>query len=425
MARATSGSGGDRLSPKAVRTLRAVIACLSLGVSAAAGADPAEARAEVRALWVVRTSIVSEAAIEKLVADAKAAGVNTLIVQVRGRGDAFYRSRFEPRSADLKDQPESFDPLAVVLQRAHRAGIKVHAWLNTHLLADVNELPADSGHVYNKRPDWLGVPRKAASELFTLDPKDARYRERIVEVSRENMGELEGLYTCPANPAVQKHLANVFLDVLDNYDVDGIHFDYVRYPNPDFSYSRTALDRFRAAVEPGLSKEERRQTAALAPSRPLVYIELYPQAWDRFRRQQITNLVERIAAAVRAKKPRVLVTAAVFANDEDAFNRRFQDWKTWLEKGLLDAVCPMAYTTDTEIWKRQISIARGSSFGRQVWAGIGAYRQSPESTLEKIRIGRGMGVDGIVLFSYGHVVTATEWAPAGDYLETIARQAFR
>src|SRR5216683_2244837 len=182
-------------------------------------------RTEVRALWVVRKSITTEAAIEKLVADAKATGVNTLIVQVRGRGDAFYKSRFEPRSLDLKDQPESFDPLATVLRRAHRAGIKVHAWMNTHLLCDVNELPADGGHVYNRHPDWLGVPRKAASELYALDPNDARYRERIVQVSKENMGELEGLYTCPAHPAVQEHLANVFLDVVGNYDVDGIHFD--------------------------------------------------------------------------------------------------------------------------------------------------------------------------------------------------------
>src|SRR5258706_15958308 len=277
-----------------MRTLRAVVACLSLGALATAGTAPAQARGEVRGLWVVRKSILSEAAIEKLVADARAAGVNTLSVQGRGRGDAFYRGRFEPRSADLKDQPESFDPLATVLQRAHKAGIKVHAWLNTHLLARVNELPAAGGHVYNRHPDRLGVPRKAASELYALDSNDARYRERIVEVSKENMGALEGVYTCPAHPAVQELLANVFLDVVGNYDVDGIHFDYVRYPNPDFSYSRTALDRFRAAVEPGLPEEERRQTAALAPSRPLVYVQLHPQAWGRFRRQQITDLVERI-----------------------------------------------------------------------------------------------------------------------------------
>ena len=408
-----------------IRRLRLLAAGLCLCAAAAAGAAPDEGRPEVRALWVVRRSITSETAIDKVVADAKGAGVNTLIVQVRGRGDAYYRSRFEPRSVDLKDQPESFDPLASVLAKAHAAGIKVHAWVNTHLLCDVNELPTDAGHVYRKHPDWLGVPRKAAAELASMDPEDPRYRERILQVSKENMSELEGLYTCPAHPAVKDHLAGVFLDIVKNYDVDGIHFDYVRYANPDFSYSRTALDRFRAAVEPGLTEEERRLEAGLAKTRPLLYVDLHPEAWDRFRREQITELVERIATAVRAVKPKVMVTAAVFANDEDAFRRRFQDWKVWLERGLLDAVCPMAYTPDTETWKRQIAIARGFSFGRQVWAGIGAYRQTPESTLEKIRIGRKMGVDGLVFFSYGQMTNPSEFAPAGDYLDRIAKQAFR
>jgi uncharacterized lipoprotein YddW (UPF0748 family) len=89
-----------------MRTLRAVVACLSLGALATAGTAPAQARAEIRALWVVRKSILSEAAIEKLVADARAAGVNTLIVQVRGRGDAFYRGRFnEPTRPGSRSKP--------------------------------------------------------------------------------------------------------------------------------------------------------------------------------------------------------------------------------------------------------------------------------------------------------------------------------
>lgn len=373
----------------------------------------------------MRKSITSEAAVEKAVADAKAAGINTLIVQVRGRGDAFYRSRFEPRSADLRDAPEAFDPLSSVLAKAHAAGIEVHAWINTHLLCDINDLPSDPAHIYRKHPDWLAVPRKAAAELAALDPEDPRYRERILQASRENTAELEGVFTDPAHPAVKDHLTAVFLDVARNYDVDGIHFDFVRYPNPDFSYSRTALERFRAAVEAGLPEEDRKLEAALAKTRPLLYVDLHPEAWDRFRRDQITELVERIAAAVRARKPRMMVTAAVFANDDDAFRHRFQDWKTWLERGLLDAVCPMAYTPDTELWKRQIAIARGFAFGRQVWAGIGAYRQPPDSALEKIRVGRRMGVDGFVLFSYGQMTSPSEWAPAGDYLERVAKGAFR
>ncbi len=406
------------------RALLAFCLC-AVGCAARVALQAPQARTEVRALWVVRSSVTSPASIEKLVADAKAAGINTLIVQVRGRGDAYYRSRFEPPSAALKEQPESFDPLAEVLAQAHPAGIQVHAWLNTHLLANLMDLPTDTDHVYWKHPDWLAVPRKAAAELFGMDPGDPRYRERLLQVSKEDMKELEGIYTSPSHPAVKEHLARVFLDVVESYDVDGIHFDYVRYPNPDFDYSRTALERFRATVEPGLSEEQRRTLADLALSHPLVYTEAFPQEWDRFRREEITDLVERVYKAVKARKPSVQVSAAVFANDEDAFSRRFQDWKTWMERGILDVLCPMAYTPDTEIWKRQIAIAHGFSFGHSVWAGIGAYRQSPECTLEKITLARQIGVEGIVLFSYGHVVRASEWAPTGDYLDRIAKEAFR
>ena len=404
--------------------LRAAAVAIAAAAATAAMASP-KPRAEVRALWVVRTSITSEAAVARLVADAKAAGINTLIVQVRGRGDAYYRSRLEPRATSLKNAPESFDPLQSVLAKARQAGIKVHAWINTHLLCDVGDLPADPSHVFRSHPDWLAVPRRLAAELASLDPEDPRYRERLVRYARENTSDLEGIFTDPAKPEVQDHLAAVFLDVAENYFVDGIHFDFVRYPNSEFSYSRTALERFRASLEGSLSEEERRHEAELSKTRPLASVDLHPEAWNRFRREQITGLVERISAAVRAQKPRLLVSAAVFANDDDAFHNRFQDWKGWLQRGLLDVVCPMAYTPDTGVWNRQIAVARASAAGKQVWAGIGAWRQSPDRALEKVRAGRRLGVDGFVFFSYGQMVSPSEWSPAGDYLKRIGRQAFR
>jgi uncharacterized lipoprotein YddW (UPF0748 family) len=70
---------------------------------------------EVRALWVVRTTLTSPEKIKQMVESAKAAGFNTLIVQVRGRGDTYYRGRFEPRAVELKEQPVTFDPLATTL----------------------------------------------------------------------------------------------------------------------------------------------------------------------------------------------------------------------------------------------------------------------------------------------------------------------
>ncbi len=407
----------------AAQTAASPTAPLRPAAQAAVGATATTARAarpdEVRALWVVRTTLTSPESIARMVAAAKESGVNTLIVQVRGRGDAYYRSRWEPRAPSLANQPETFDPLAVTIAEAKKAGLAVHAWLNTSLLANLQELPADARHAYNAHPEWLMVPRPIASELLKLDPADPAYRARIVEWSKGDLTELEGLYLSPSHPGVQEHLYNLWMDVVERYEVDGVHFDYVRFPNPYFDYSRAALDRFRAEVDSGLSDAERLLFARVAASDPLIYTTVYPERWDRFRREQVTALVERIYQGVKQRKPHVMVTAAVFGNDEDAFTRRFQDWKLWLERGILDAVALMAYTPDTEVFKRQIAIARGFSFGRHVWAGIGAYRQPVESTLEKVAMARRIGADGIVLFSYDSMVRPSDTHPSGDYLKRV------
>jgi len=122
----------------------------------------------------------------------------------------------------------------------------------------------------------------------------------------------------------------------------------------------------------------------------------------------------------------VTVSAAVFANEENAYTRRFQDWRRWLAMGILDVVCPMAYSTDTAIFQRQIEIAVQSAHaaGKQVWAGIGAYRIPAESTVEKIQVARKLGSDGIILFSYDFTARPSELNPTADYLQRVARGAF-
>jgi uncharacterized lipoprotein YddW (UPF0748 family) len=213
---------------------------------------PARA-AEVRALWVVRNTLTSPEKIQRMIESAASNGFNTLIVQVRGRGDAYYRSRWEPRAAELKDQPADFDPLATTIDAAHKRGLKVHAWLNTSLLANLDALPSDPNHVYNKHPEWLAVPRPVAAELYKLSPSDPVYRTRIVEWSKANRAELEGVYVGPANPKVREHIYRIWMDVLEKYAVDGLHFDYVRFASPDFDYSRTSLKNFRKWLEPQLA----------------------------------------------------------------------------------------------------------------------------------------------------------------------------
>ena len=77
---------------------------------------------EVRALWVTRASLTSPDSISSLVRSARAAGFNTLLVQVRGRGDAYYNEALEPRPDGLVRQPRDFDPLQSVITRAGRTG---------------------------------------------------------------------------------------------------------------------------------------------------------------------------------------------------------------------------------------------------------------------------------------------------------------
>ncbi|HEX6189014.1 MAG TPA: family 10 glycosylhydrolase [Pyrinomonadaceae bacterium] len=398
-----------------------ILALCSLTVS-----QQPRASDEVRALWVVRTTLTSPEKIHQMVENASAAGFNTLIVQVRGRGDAYYRSRHEPRAIELKDQPASFDPLATTLIEARRRGLKVHAWLNTSLLANLDTLPTDPEHVYHKHPEWLAVPKPVAAELYRLSPKDPRYRQRIVEWSKANRAELEGIYTGPANPKVRDHIYKIWMDVLEHYPVDGLHFDYVRLASPDFDYSRTSLKKFWTWLKPNIADSERRRLAKTLKENPLAATEAQPDRFAEFQRAQITLLVQRIYREVKKRRPQMLVSAAVFANDENAYTRRFQDWRRWLQMGILDVACPMAYSTDTAVFRKQIEVATltAHSAGRRVWAGIGAYRIPAESTIEKIGVARELKAEGIILFSYDFAIRTGPLNPAGDYLEQVRRGAF-
>ena len=426
----------DELTRTAGRTAAALLLTLTCAAAsrtqtptqtpAPAPARVAPPAGEVRALWVVRTTLTSKEKIRAMVEAARRSGFNNLVVQVRGRGDAYYRPRWEPRAAALKDQSKDFDPLAFTLREARREGLKVHAWVNTNLLANLDELPAEPEHVYNARPDWLAVPRPVAAELYAMSPTDPRYRARVVEWSKANRAELEGVYTAPAHPAVREHVYSIWMDLLERYDLDGLHFDYVRFASPDFDYSRASLERFRAWLEPRLSPPERRLIDAALKSDPLAATDAYREQFADFQREQVTSLVERIYYGVKKRRPAAVVSAAVFANDENAHARRFQDWRRWLAMGVLDVVCPMAYTPDTETFRKQIEVARAAAnvSGRRVWAGIGAYRIPAESTVEKIDAARAVGANGIILFSYDSTLNKGELNPAGDYLERVRRAAF-
>jgi uncharacterized lipoprotein YddW (UPF0748 family) len=342
-------------------------------------------RVEMRGVWVVRTALASPESADAVVDDAARAGLNALFVQVRGRGDSLYRSAIAPRSEVLHAQPSDFDPLARVVSRAHGRGLQVHAWINV-LLVGGFDVPLPAGHVALAHPEWLMVPRSAASTALEAPPADL---VALIEARRDP--DAEGLYLSPSAPGAVTHLEAVVREIVGAYAVDGLHLDFIRYPARDYDYSRAALTAFRA----------RRGWGSL-----LNGPEGDPAGWAAHRGAALDALVRRLAGAARATRPSIVVSAAVLP-EAAAMRDKGQAWPGWMRQGLIDAACAMAYTPDTAVFRGQI-LALRERLGPQamLWAGIGAYRLRQASVVEKVLAARAAGASGVVLFSSDSLVTA-------------------
>lgn len=386
--------------------------------------DPVRRFDEVRAVWVVRFTLTSEDAIRAMVDEAERTGINTLIVQVRGRADAFYRSSLEPRGESVRES-DPFDPLELVIREGHARGMAVHAWVNTHLVWGPAALPEDPDHIMHAHPDWLAVPRELGRELVAVDPFDRRFVDRLIDYARDNPGTVEGVYTSPSHPGVQERVHAVWLDLASRYDLDGIHFDYIRFPSAQYDYSIGALERFRlwarSALDPGRWDElDEAYEADL-----YAFVDSEPELWAQFRREHVTRLVERVHRDVKAIRPRLTISAAVIADTDLALNDRFQAWPSWLERGLIDVAVPMAYTPDSDRFRSLVESARAAA-GRsdRVWAGIGAYMNTAESTMDMIDIARAQDAGGVVLFSYDWAVGEGKGDPERPFLRRIGEGRF-
>src|SRR5439155_1297665 len=166
-------------------------------------------------LWVVRWSLTDSARIEQAVARAREIGVKGLLAQVVGRGDAYYRSDLLPRAESLAEP--DFDPLGLLISRAHAAGLEVHAWVNCMLVWSLPHRPRDPRHVVNAHPEWIA--RLANGRPMTsLTPRQCR-----------RLG-VEGVFLSPAFPGVRAWLGSIVREIVERYAVDGVQLDYIRLP---------------------------------------------------------------------------------------------------------------------------------------------------------------------------------------------------
>src|ERR1700694_684248 len=327
---------------------------------------------QYRALWVdaLHDGIKSPAQVEKLVADAHRANINALIVQVRKGGDAYFNHADEPRALDIVGS-RGFDPLGYVIRLAHASAprIEVHAWLNTFYVSE------DSGVFLKYRATWG---------------------------NRVNDGSISG-YLDAGIPEVQAYTHKIFMDVARNYDVDGLHMDFVRYAGATWGYTSTSLAQYR---------NDTGATGTPAPD---------DARWQAWRRDRVTAFVRDLHNDLKQKYPSVKLSAALICfgggpanlanwGRTSAYSSVFQDWADWLLKGYIDFGVPMNYDSDwifrEKGWfDRWLAFEKDSGFANRVVTGMGAFLNYPEDSLAQIRrvlapSARGNQVLGVAIYSY-------------------------
>ena len=281
---------------------------------------PAPAR-EFRAAWIATVANIDwpsrpdlstadqKAELVALLDGAARLKLNAVIFQVRPACDALYPSRLEPWSEYLtgamgKAPAPFYDPLAFAINEAHKRGIELHAWFNPYRALHVSaKSPVAANHISRTHPELV----RQYGRMLWLDP-----------------GERE----------VQDYSLSVVMDVLDRYDVDGIHFDDYFYPYKEHDAQGREIDFpdgpswARMGAHPKLSRED-------------------------WRRGNVNLFVQRVYKSIKADKPWVKFGLSPFGiwrpknppqiEGLDAFDQLYADSRKWLASGWVDYFAPQLY----------------------------------------------------------------------------------
>jgi uncharacterized lipoprotein YddW (UPF0748 family) len=253
--------------------------------------------------------------ITQIMQNCQEAGFNHVLFQVRGNGTVFYPSQIEPWAEQFDFHSPGFDPLAHACKEAHARGLTLQAWVNVMPAWRGLRPPPVPEQLYNRHPEW-----------FWYDQHGRRQALCDFYVSLN-----------PCLPQVRAYLVSVCHELAANYDVDGLHMDYIRFPNePPATPAGSNLDYPRDAETLALYKTETGKTP-----------DDDADAWNRWRTEQVTRLVADIRTMLRKTRPAALLTASV-GTDPTASLRHFRDDLGWARAGLIDMAFPMDYKPDLE-----------------------------------------------------------------------------
>lgn len=342
-------------------------------------------QAEIRSVWVLPWDISSEAAVQEVVEKAVENNQNELLVEVRYRADALFDTsrgadRYpnpEPRSYIIKEA--GFDPLQSILQKAHASGLQVQAWVIVFNATPLDNSLLQQNYLYKNHRDW-----------FTTTQNGSRF----------NGNRQFGYFLDPGHPEVQDYLLDVIGNLAAGYpDLDGIHLDYIRYPEAIQGYHPVSVARYQ---------EYCRNQGEIS--------------FNEWRIMQVSSFVEKVNQRIKSLNPRQRLSAAVFSDIADANVDYAQDWPDWLRRGIIDQAYPMAYATIYSSHQKQLERMKSLGMddkiiiGHRAWDdreralnALPAGSYNLDSLVKRIGLARELGFGGLALFSYGGLKPGNSW----------------
>ena len=368
--------------------------------SLVAGEDEKVSPPYDRYLWVIRDVLKSKRSIDDMVNFAIEKNINHLFVQVRGRGDSFYESQFTTRSQILSEC--EFDPLAYLLDTANGKGISIHAWVNVYILWSSKSLPNDEQHILHMQQQWLDTTEEW--------PVDVGKKLDMVAVNNNN----EGLFLSPNHPDVNGYLIKVFRELITNYDIDGLHLDYIRYQEAEYGRNPYAIAQFKSESgnDPGPWFLEMERSTIASPR-----LIANMKRWNNFKRKAVTSLVKDTRALVNEVRPDCIISAAVKPNLYVARERYFQEWNVWLAAGYLDWVVPMNYSSKKREFARNIDVIDDNfpkKYREKIIMGIALHNQTPSEASDKIKFSRLRQFPRVSIFSYNIMIKDHRYSAVFD-----------
>lgn len=355
---------------------------------------PPGAMVEVRGLWITRfdgwtnvSPAEQPAYLDRVVDDAASAGFNTLLFQVRGVADAFYTPGLEPWSERLTGtlgQDPGYDPLQHVIERAHTRGLQVHAYINVYPVWNNCRIPP---------------PHSAPEHLYHLLANEYGDTGGLQWTTSDEVHCSGYWRATPASIFLDNHLMSVVTDLVQRYDIDGVHLDHIRYGGSNTSCD--PVSESRAGGE---------------------CFQVVPQGYASYgdwQRAQVNGTVNRFYTTLFdvgnnpgvVDKPNFMLSGAVWPYYESGYLNYYQDSKAWLASGNIDALMPMLYgsfDTSPEVWRDYAAGFQAANAGRFVIPGIhGGYYGGEPGTFEdisaRIEAARQLGTAGHAIFSYSYL----------------------